>query len=134
MSGTRRQAAPDPTVGSGGTGAVALRATDGTVAWNDMFSSGGCGSAAAAWLPAIGQGTVYAGLLDGVLASVPSYRAGTGGIGSSGMFQDGYGLVCAGPNFAPAPASARLIGPAMSSMVITPVVSSAFPCVRITMV
>jgi hypothetical protein len=69
-----------------------------------------------------------------MVASVLGYRAGAGGTGSSGMFQDGYGLVCAGPNVAPAPASARLIGPATSSMVVTPVVSSALPRVRTTMV
>lgn len=69
-----------------------------------------------------------------MVASAPGYRAGAGGTGSSGMFQDGYGLVCAGPNVAPAPASARLIGPATSSMVVTPVVSSALPRVRTTMV
>jgi outer membrane protein assembly factor BamB len=54
-------------VGNGGTGVVALHASDGTVAWHDTFGTG-CGFSAGNWLPAISQGTVYAGLLNGVAA------------------------------------------------------------------
>lgn len=54
-------------MGSGGTDVVALHALDGTLAWHDALGSG-CGVSAANWLPAIGGGTVYAGLLNGVAA------------------------------------------------------------------
>jgi outer membrane protein assembly factor BamB len=54
-------------VGTGGSGVVALHTSDGTVAWDDTLGTG-CGFSAANWLPAISQGTVYAGLLTGVAA------------------------------------------------------------------
>jgi outer membrane protein assembly factor BamB len=52
-------------VGGGGGYVSALKGSDGAVAWQDTLG-GGCGAAAGNWLPAISQGTVYAGLLDGV--------------------------------------------------------------------
>jgi outer membrane protein assembly factor BamB len=51
-------------LGVGGGGVAALNAADGTLAWQDTLG-GGCGAADYNWLPAISQGTVYAGLLDG---------------------------------------------------------------------
>jgi outer membrane protein assembly factor BamB len=55
-------------VGGGGGYLSALHASDGTLAWQDTLESGGCGQSAANWLPAISQGTVYAGLLNAVAA------------------------------------------------------------------
>jgi outer membrane protein assembly factor BamB len=52
-------------VGSGGTNVTALNAADGSVAWTQSFGSG-CGGSAENWAPAISQGKVYAGLLNGV--------------------------------------------------------------------
>ena len=54
-------------VGGGGEYVSALHASDGTVAWQDTFRAG-CAVAPDNWVPAISQGTVYAGLLDGVAA------------------------------------------------------------------
>ena len=54
-------------VGGGGTDVSALHASDGTVAWHDALGPG-CGESSANWLPAISQGTVYAGLLSGAAA------------------------------------------------------------------
>lgn len=63
-------------VGSGGTNVTALNATDGSVAWTQSFGTG-CGESAQNWTPAIRQGTVYAGLLNGVA----SLALSTGDVG-----------------------------------------------------
>lgn len=52
-------------IGEGGGGVAAINASDGTVAWQDSLG-GGCGFTTNNWVPAISQGMVYAGLLDGV--------------------------------------------------------------------
>jgi outer membrane protein assembly factor BamB len=54
-------------VGGGGGYVSALNAANGSVTWEDTLG-GGCGFSVSDWLPAISQGTVYAGLLDGVVA------------------------------------------------------------------
>lgn len=54
-------------VGDSGLGVSALRVTDGTVAWQDTPASG-CGAGPENWLPAVTGGTVYAGLIDRVVA------------------------------------------------------------------
>jgi outer membrane protein assembly factor BamB len=55
-------------VGTGGEVVTALNTGNGTVAWSDTLSSGGCGENAENWTPAISGGTVYAGWNDGIAA------------------------------------------------------------------
>jgi outer membrane protein assembly factor BamB len=54
-------------LGGGGGYVSAVNASNGTVAWQDNLG-GGCGGSADNWVPAISDGTVYAGLLNGVAA------------------------------------------------------------------
>jgi outer membrane protein assembly factor BamB len=73
-------------VGGGGGYVSALHASTGALAWQDTLG-GGCGSTLNNWIPAISQGTVYAGLLDGVYAiSLASGNVQWDTPSSSGVF------------------------------------------------